>query len=416
MTNSDSKISPLRDFNIYIIFGITLSAVMGVSSIAPAFPSIARSLDVSTAQIGLLITFFTLPGIIFTPIFGILADRYNRKVILIPSLFLFGIAGTACAFADSFEQLLLFRVFQGIGSAALGVLNLTLIGDLYSGHQRATVMGYNGSVLSIGTAIYPAIGGALAILGWHYPFFLSLLAIPVGITAALFLNQANESNGLAMTLYFKEIRSALMSKMVLGLFLGMFLTFIILYGGYITFFTILLDEKFAKNSLVIGVILSGSSVVTAITSAQLGKLTLRFSEKNLITTAALLYSVIFFMIPLIDNIWYFILPISLFGIAQGLNIPSILNLLTGYAPKDFRAAFLSVNWMVMRVGQALGPYVLGLVYLHISLEGTFYVTAIAGILFLLVCLILIRPGQAKAKTLSDDETTNHKAENFSNPF
>jgi MFS transporter, ACDE family, multidrug resistance protein len=386
-----------NDVNIYIIFGVTLTAVMGVSSIAPAFPSIARSLDVSSGQIGLLITFFTLPGIVFTPIFGILADRFNRKVILVPSLFLFGLAGTACAFATSFEQLLLFRVFQGIGSAALGVLNLTLIGDLYSGNQRATVMGYNGSVLSIGTAMYPAVGGALAIVGWHYPFFLSLIAIPVGLFALFGLKQKPGRNGLGLNLYLKEIRSALYSKMVLGLFLGMFFTFIILYGGYITFFTILLDEKFEKSSLAIGIILSGSSLLTAVTSAQLGKLTQRFSEKSLITTAAVLYTLTFLFIPAIDNIWYFILPISIFGVAQGINIPSILNLLTGYAPKELRAAFLSVNWMVMRIGQALGPYLLGLVYLHISLDGTFYVTAIVAALFVVNCLTMIRTGKIKAE-------------------
>lgn len=258
-------------------------------------------------------------------------------------------------------------------------------------------MGYNGSVLSIGTAMYPAIGGALAILGWHYPFFLSLIAIPVGLFSLFFLKQNSEKNGLGINLYLKEVKSALMTKMVLGLFLGMFLTFIILYGGYITFFTILLDEKFAKSSLAIGIILSGSSLVTAITSAQLGKLTRRFSEKHLITTAAVLYTAIFLIVPNVDNIWFFIIPISLFGIAQGVNIPSILNLLTGYAPKEFRAAFLSVNWMVMRIGQATGPYLLGLVYLHISLEGTFYATALAGALFVLVSLTLIRTGKRKVE-------------------
>lgn len=356
---------------------------MGVSSIAPAFPSIGRSLDVSTNQIGLLITFFTLPGIIFTPIFGILADRFNRKVILVPSLFLFGIAGTACALADSFQQLLMFRVFQGIGSAALGVLNLTLIGDLYLGNERATVMGYNGSVLSIGTALYPAIGGALAIIGWSYPFYLSLLAIPVGLFALFFLRQDTNQNGLEIKFYLKEVKSALFSKTVLALFLCMFFTFIMLYGGYITYFTILLDEKFSKNSFAIGAILSGSSLVTAITSAQLGKLTERFNEQTLIKAAAILYTLIFLMIPFVENIWLFAIPISLFGVAQGMNIPSIMNLLTGYAPKEFRAAFLSANWMVMRLGQAIGPYILGLVYLYVSLEGTFYFAAVTGVLFII---------------------------------
>jgi MFS family permease len=382
--------SLLKDINLYIIFGVTLTAVMGVSSVAPAFPSIARSLDVSTNKIGLLITFFTLPGIIFTPIFGVLADRLSRKIILVPSLFLFGIAGTACAFASSFNELLLFRTFQGIGSAALGVLNLTLIGDLYFGHRRATVMGYNGSVLSIGTALYPAIGGALAIMGWFYPFFLSLLAIPIGLFALFFLDQNKDESDVGIRLYLSEIKSALLSKTVIGLFISMFLTFIILYGGYITFFTILLDEKFAKSSFMIGVILSGSSIVTAFTSAQLGKLTKRFRERTLIRTAATLYLVIFLMIPAVDNIWYFVIPIALFGVAQGINIPSILNLLTGFAPKDFRAAFLSINWMVMRIGQALGPYLLGLAYLYINVEGTFYFTALTAAIFVLVSFFVLQ--------------------------
>lgn len=363
---------------------------MGVTSIAPAFPSIARALDVSTNQIGLLITFFTLPGIIFTPIFGILADRFNRKIILVPSLFLFGIAGTACALADTFEMLLLLRALQGVGSAALGVLNLTLIGDLYLGNDRATVMGYNGSVLSIGTALYPAIGGALAILGWSYPFYLSLIALPVGLFALFFLQQESEKNGMEIKFYLKEIKSALLSKTVIGLFACMFFTFIILYGGYITFFTILLDEKFSKTSFAIGVILSGSSLVTAITSAQLGKLTARFNEGTLIKAAATLYFLIFLIIPSIDTIWYFALPIALFGVAQGMNIPSILNLLTGYAPKEFRAAFLSINWMVMRIGQAFGPYILGVIYLSVSIEGTFYFTALVGFLFMITSFVVLR--------------------------
>jgi sugar phosphate permease len=96
------------------------------------------------------------------------------------------------------------------------------------------------------------------------------------------------------------------------------------------------------------------------------------------------------MIPAVDNIWYFVIPIALFGVAQGINIPSILNLLTGFAPKDFRAAFLSINWMVMRIGQALGPYLLGLAYLYINVEGTFYFTALTAAIFVLVSFFVLQ--------------------------
>jgi MFS transporter, ACDE family, multidrug resistance protein len=184
--------------------------------------------------------------------------------------------------------------------------------------------------------------------------------------------------------------SALKSTYVIGLFAGIFLTFIILYGGYITFFTMLLDERFGQSSFQIGIILSGSSVITGLISSQLGRLTLRFRERNLILTAAILYLLIFLIIPAVTNIWWFILPIVLFGVAQGINIPSLLNLITGYALKDSRAAFLSVNWVVMKSGQALGPLLLGIVYLWYGIDGTFYFTALTAVLFILVTVIFVQ--------------------------
>jgi predicted MFS family arabinose efflux permease len=265
-------------------------------------------------------------------------------------------------------------------------------------------MGYNGSVLSIGTAFYPAVGGALAILGWYYPFYLSLLAIPVGIFVLLKLEKTDSSNSLNVSEIFSNVASSLVSKKVIPLFVGIFLTFIMLYGGYITFFTILLDERFDQNSFWIGIILSGSSFMTAYASSQLGKLTERFSEVNLIRTAAVLYLTIFLILPQVTNIWWFILPVLIFGAAQGINIPSILNLLTGYADKEYRAAFLSVNWVVMRTGQALGPYLLGLVYAGISLNATFYAAAVAAGLFVISSFFFMKRDwyiTADVKTIED---------------
>ena len=75
--------------DLNIIFAVTLLAVLGVSSVAPVFPTVAQELQVRTEAVGLLITVFTMPGIILTPIFGILADRFGRKQVLVPALLLF---------------------------------------------------------------------------------------------------------------------------------------------------------------------------------------------------------------------------------------------------------------------------------------------------------------------------------------
>ena len=89
----NSKIT--RDTNLRLLFGVTLMAVMGVAVIAPAFPRIIRELGISSGQVGLLVTIFTLPGIVLTPLLGVMADRVGRKTVLLPSLILFGTAGLA---------------------------------------------------------------------------------------------------------------------------------------------------------------------------------------------------------------------------------------------------------------------------------------------------------------------------------
>ena len=69
----------LRDPNLHVIFGVTLMAVLGVSSITPAFPQIADELNLSPGAVGMLVAIFTLPGATLTPVIGVLGDRIGRK-------------------------------------------------------------------------------------------------------------------------------------------------------------------------------------------------------------------------------------------------------------------------------------------------------------------------------------------------
>jgi len=372
-----------------MIFGVTLTAVMGVSSITPAFPQMAQALHVSTEQIGLLITAYTVPGIFLTPFLGIIADRFGRKRILIPSLLLFGIAGSACFLARSFVWLLILRFFQGIGGASLGSMNVTLIGDLYDGKRRATAMGYNSSVLSVGTASYPAVGGAMAVFGWYYPFLLPIIAIPIGALVLWKLKNPTPDKDLDLGNYITNLIGTLKSWTVVGLFSVNFLTFIMLYGAMLTYFPVLLDQRFGKSSLVIGLMLAAASVVTAISSSQLGRLSAYIHERRLILTASLLYLSTFLLLSFIHSFWLLIIPVLLFGLGQGLNIPSTLNLLTYQAPMKYRAAFLSVNWTVIRGGQALGPLIIGLAYSYFGLLGAFLTGAGAAILMVIVVALLV---------------------------
>ncbi len=376
-----------RHTNLRIIFGVTLMSVLGVSSITPAFPTIVQQLNISAKSIGLLITAFTLPGVALTPVLGVLADRFGRKKILVPSLILFALAGGACGFAHDFHLLLLLRFFQGIGGASLGSLNVTIIGDLYSDHERTAAMGYNASVLSIGTASYPAIGGALAMLGWYYPFFLPFIGLPLSLIVLFSLKNPEPKNEQKIGEYLRNAWRSVKQLQVVVLFIASIITFIVLYGPYLTYFPILAGHSFQATPLVIGLLMSSMSLTTAITASQLAKLTRTFSKTTLLRAAFLLYGFAMLLIPFIPNLWLFLIPTVIFGIAHGMNIPTIQTFLAELAPIQYRAAFMSLNGMVLRLGQTLGPVLMVPVFAMWGIGGVFF--AGTGFTVLMVLLLFV---------------------------
>ncbi len=362
-------------------------AVLGVSSITPAFPTMASELGVTGSQIGLLITFFTLPGAILAPLMGVLADHYGRKRILVPSLFLFAIAGTATAFISDFTFLLVMRGIQGIGAASLGSINTTIIGDLYSGKQRVEAMGLNASVLSIGVASYPAIGGALALLGWNYPFLLSIVALPIGILALTILKNPEPRTSQNIREYLSGTWAYLKNIKVAGLFTAGMLSFIILYGAYLTYFTLLMGESFGASSLIIGVIMSGASLSNAAIASQLGRINKLFSLPTIIKLAFTIYAFGLALIPFMPKLWLLLIPATICGIASGANMPSIQTSVAELAPLEYRGAFMSLNTTMLRLGQTLGPLLTGLVYTYLGLDATFFASAALALLIPLVSII-----------------------------
>ncbi len=370
------------DKNLQIIFFITLMAVMGVASITPAFPEIASHYDIPYKKIGMLITAFTLPGIFLTPFLGILADRFGRKTILVPALFLFAIAGFACSQVNDYETLVILRFIQGIGGASIGSLNVTLIGDLFSKNERAEAMGYNASVLSTGTALYPAIGGGLAMLGWNYPFYLPLLGIPAGLFVIFSLDSPAGNNKDNFRDYLIQAAKGIAKKQVLFLFIINILTFIILYGSYLTYFPYIMKTRFESEPYMIGLVMSVASVTTAITSSFLGKMVKYYSPPDLLKMAYPFYILSLVIVPFLKAEWMMFIPSVLFGVAQGVNIPNIQTMLVGLAPTKYRAAFMSLNGMVLRIGQTLGPLVAGFFFAIGEIKAVFFGGALVAVLMI----------------------------------
>ncbi len=385
-----SKIFQGVEKNMAIIFGVTLIAVMGIASITPAFPGIISYFGISTQQVGWLIAAFTLPGVFLTPVTGILADRFGRKLVLVPSLFIFGIAGFLCSFMRDFHSLLVLLFVEGIGASGLSSINITLIGDLYSGEKRTALMGYNASILSIGTAAYPALGGFIAAFGWQYIFYLPLLAIPLGIFVIFGLNNPEPKDHQTLSEYFRRIWKSINQSSVWGLFIVNLLLFVILYGAYLTYFPILLSERLQATSVHIGLLMSVMSLITAIMSSQLGRLNRLLRARTLLLVGVSFYLLSMLSLLFANEWWQVAVSVIIFGLGHGLMVPSVQNILVGYTTIKERAAFMSFNSMVLRIGQTLGPLVVGIFYSIGGLQGSYIAGAAVAIIMMMIIAGMIK--------------------------
>jgi len=378
------------DTNLQIMGGVTLMVIMGVSSIMPVLPTLVRDLGVSPGAIGLVITSFTLPGVVLSPIAGVLADRLGRKRILVVSLVIFGVFGAACSLAPDFETLLYLRFLQGIGVAPIGVLNTTVIGDLYEGEDRVRAMGYSAIVLSAGTALFPALGGILAMWGWQYAFLLPLSSLGLAFLAQLFLDNPEPRATVALKEYVKATFSVIAARNMVALFAITLLTHIILYGPYITYFPILLEERFLLSPASIGLIGAIASLFTALASSQVGRLAGRFRSIALLCASSVLFLLSMAVVPFLSNLWTFALPVALLGASMGLGAPVRIALLAELSPADSRGAIMSVNSMLLRLGQTIGPALMGLVFAEGGMDFVYWTGSVAALTMFVVTLGMSR--------------------------
>jgi len=309
--------------------------------------------------------------------------------VLLPSLLLFGLAGGGCALVSSLIPLLGLRLLQGIGAAALGVLNATLVGDLFEGRQRTTAMGLNASVLSVGTATYPLVGGSLAMIGWRWPFALPLLALPVAVLVARRLREPAVAPPPRLNVYLAGVWREARQAQVLALFAASCGIFVLLYGPYVTFLPLFMDDRFGSAPVVIGLVMTSISVVNAITASQLGRITARIPERTIVRLGFISFALGLLIIPFVPATPALLLPAVLIGFAFGTTIPVVLSLVAGLAPDDRRAAFMALNWTVLRFGQTLGPLVASAVYAAagfraVYLVGAVLALALAGLMTLTV--------------------------------
>ena len=148
-----------------------------------ALPYMQGTLSASQDQINWVLTSYIVAAAIMTAPVGWIANRFGRKRIFIICSGGFTIASVLCGLAQDIEQMVLFRLLQGVFGAALVPLSQAVMLDSYSLQERPKAMAIWGMGVMMGPIMGPSLGAWLTeTYSWHWVFFVNL---PFGIFTVL---------------------------------------------------------------------------------------------------------------------------------------------------------------------------------------------------------------------------------------
>ena len=371
-----------------LVMAATATSVAGVFVVTPIVSQLAGPFGVSEAAVGQLITAFTAPSILLTPVMGVLADRLGRKPVLFAGLALFGLAGAAVAFTTSFPVALGLRVLQGTGYAAAMPVGVAILGDLYAGGRETTAQGLRVAGIQAMVLVSPPLAGALAIGSWRYPFFLFLLAIGVAVWAWRTLPDTTRESAETPSLrsygadFAALVRRPVMAVVLFTFALRFFLTFA--FFGYVS---VLLTREFGSSALVVGLLVSTYGLISLVAATQAGRLITTRDGLLLMLVGFVVGGAGMVAIGLAPSLPSAVLGVVLLSLGTGVISPIQKSLVTQRSPPTLRAGAVSAALILQSIGQTAGPFFIGVTGGQISIAAAFTVAGVVGVVLGVLTLV-----------------------------
>mgnify|MGYP001034893353 CR=1 FL=1 len=353
-----------REYVLRILAATTFIIFFQLYMVAPLIPLLSTYYGVTEQKVGLIVPAYVIPYGISTLFYGLLADKFGPKRIILTSLFIFILLTALTATSQSVTQLIIWRLLTGIGASGVVPIALAWIGQAFSFEERGRPLGWLFGAMAGAGAFGSAFGVILEpFIGWKM-LFVGVAAVALIVWSILY--QAYQKAAvpsvtqgqLTLSKVFQGYKQLLSSKR--GKTAYIFILFnAIFHAGVLTWLGLYFTRIYDLNEFQIGLVLLGYGVPGFLLGPYIGRMADKKGRSKLLPLglglSALSSLILATPIPLI----FAALTITLLSLGYDLTQPLLAGIITQVG-KERPGQAMSLNVFMLFVGFGLGSYLFGL--------------------------------------------------------
>ncbi|MEN8650847.1 MFS transporter [Streptomyces sp. 21So2-11] len=370
-----------------LLLASTLTVMAG-TVLTPVVATIRDDLNVSGTAAGLILTAHGLSLAIVSPLVGWTIDKWGLRTPMVAGLMLYGLAGGAGLFTDSYVTLIASRFLFGIGAAAVFTGTTVALMALFQGAERDKVAGWRSTAIGLGGVIWPLIAGGLAILSWHGPFAIYLIGIPTAVAMLIAMPNLPAAGRVKGGGMITLLRS---TPQLLGLY-GLSVIASFLLYVLIVFLPQRFDQLGVDAPFTIAAIISSISLAGSVSGFFYGRMRAHLGYLPLIRTALVLWGLAFLVGAFANQTAVLAIAAVLFGAGSGISVPALAMLTGETSPTEMRGQALALSGTANFGGQFAAPVVIGPLVEATSLTtGFLTAAALSGLVLLVLFFVKLGP-------------------------